>query len=61
MSSPISNAAIAATSTPGGAAQYVGVAVLKKRMNFNEQQNAQLLSSIPQAPRPGGSMVDLYV
>ncbi|HEY9899037.1 MAG TPA: YjfB family protein [Pantanalinema sp.] len=61
MSSPVSNSTIAAASTPGGAARYVGVSVLKKQMDFNEQQNAQLLSSIPQAPRPGGSQIDLYV
>lgn len=61
MSIAISNASIAAASTPGGAASAVGVSVLKKQMAGQSQQNAQLLASIPQAPRPGGSQVDLYV
>lgn len=57
----ISNSMVGAASTASGAASMVGVSVLKKAMDAKEGQNAQLLASIPQAPRPGGSHVDLYI
>ncbi|HEY9856363.1 MAG TPA: putative motility protein [Stenomitos sp.] len=57
----ISNSMVGAAATAGGAANAVGISVLNKAMDAQQSQNAQLLSSIPQAPRPGGSHVDLYI
>lgn len=57
----ITSSMVSAASTARGGADMVGISVLNKAMDAEQAQNAQLLSSIPQAPRPGGSIVDLYI
>lgn len=57
----ITSSMAAAASTSRGGANMVGISVLNKAMDAQAGQNAQLLNSIPQAPKPGGSYVDLYI
>lgn len=57
----ITSSMVSAASTARGGASMVGISVLNKAMDTEQALNAQLLNSIPQAPRPGGSFVDLYV
>lgn len=57
----IGNSMVSAASTAAGAASMAGISVLNKAMDAQASQNAQLLASIPQAPRPGGNFIDLYV
>lgn len=56
----ISNSMVSAAATARGGASTVGISVLKKAMNAQQNQNAQLLNSIPQAPKPGGQYIDVY-
>lgn len=56
----ITSSMVSAASTARGGADRVGISVLNKAMDTEMALNAQLLSSIPQAPRPGGNFVDLY-
>ncbi len=56
----ITSSMVSAASTARGGVDRVGIGVLDEAMNIDMALNAQLLSSIPQAPRPGGSYVDLY-
>lgn len=60
MSLAISGSMSAAASTASGQPDAVGLSVLKKGLALKENQNAQLLSSMPQAPRPGGQLFDAF-
>lgn len=57
----ITNSMISAASTARGGASTVGISVLNKAMDQEQNRNSQLLNSIPQAPRPGGSQIDLFI
>lgn len=60
MSLSISGAMVSASSTSAGTPDMVGISMLKKSMNADQSENAQLLNSIPHAPAPTGRMIDVY-
>lgn len=47
-------------STAAGEINPVGVSVLRKQLDLAQNQNSQLIASVPQAPRPGGTHFDQY-
>lgn len=60
MSLTISGSMSKAASTASGAPNAVGISVLKKQLNLQANQNAQLLGTVPQAPGATGQQFDAY-
>lgn len=60
MSLAISGSMSAAAGTASGLPDAVGLSVLKKGLAQQANQNAQLLASVPQAPKPTGQLFDAF-
>ena len=60
MSPAISGSLIRGASTAQDLPSMTGISALKKALNVQAGQNAQLLASVPQAPQPTGQRFDTF-